>query len=325
MPIHAKRVSTRLFTVLYQIQIRPRCSALARVWLCSAASFSMMDRLLHVPARRDLEHPNRSAGHAHRGSHRVSVAVCLAGAVRDWNLVAPSLKRHVVEPLDAHVYAAISNAWSSPAQPRLGRRSRGVGERLGVDAMRRVLGSALRGAMVISDEDLSFGRLAAWAGEAAANASHHHVVWGWIWYLKRWACHELLAESPHGPYEVVLTCRPDLVFFQPFRLVSASLPGCYTLSVGESGKLVTFGEGELVVHDFTLACVNDWLAGINLARSKHAHPRTHGETCTAKLLRSFRSCAMLPLTRMISLYHPAPLIFSPLVLHIPVAAVAAKS
>ena len=214
----------------------------------------------------------------------IPVAVCLAGAIRNFRLASTSLLRHVVQPLQAHVYIAFANQ----LRPTVGdtasrsvRHTRGAGDAMTAGELLEIFGSALRGSVALRDHDLLPSRVAAWAGPSAANASRG-VNYAWTWYLKRWACHRLVVSSTEQ-YEVVISARPDLVYLQSWRLsrrpaeqaphdgtsradgmagggmAGGGARAYYRLYIGDDGSCATFGGAQLVSHDFTLGCANDWL------------------------------------------------------------------
>ena len=132
------------------------------------------------------------------------------------------------------------------------------------------LGPSLRGAAIWGDDDLTPSSIARWAGDSAANASapNTQVVYSWRYYLKRWACNALVAASPDGPYDVVVTMRPDLTYFRPWRFHrshgghahgGSTHSTTIQLIVGDDPP-IAFGENEIVMHQFTFACCNDWVA-----------------------------------------------------------------
>ena len=142
----------------------------------------------------------------------------------------------------------------------------------------KIVGSPLRAAAVWQDEALAPSNITLWSGTAAANAADPTMpghVYSWQYFLKRWACIGLVAADVQGPYDVVITMRPDLFFFRPWHLhvhkhnATAQtdadarhdnrLHHSFSLTVGNDSA-VEFGSHEIVMHDFTVSCINDWVA-----------------------------------------------------------------
>ena len=196
---------------------------------------------------------------------RPRVAICIAGAFRSWNESWVSIQRNLVEPTGADVFVVFSNeaAEHEPASPRRNYTSSGFRPRSpGADAVdialvREQLGGAARAVAVWDDSVLKPSAIAEWAGWEASNASQGTVAYAWRYYLKLWAAQSLAAHAP-GRYDVVVLMRPDLFFFRPWQF-SFDAPGSFALSIDGEG-LVRFGEKEVVTHDFTFGCHNDWIA-----------------------------------------------------------------
>lgn len=219
-----------------------------------------------------------SSGPVRKQMETVRVAVCLAGAARQWTLSATSFVRYVISPLRAHVYAALEAAAadqrgsSTPSRASQGSRSGRSAQKVALVELRQHLGGAMRGALLLADDDLSPSGIGRWAGAAAVNASS--VAYAWRYYLKRWACHRLIAAAPNDTYEVVITMRPDLTFFQPWAIERAKDDAHFRLRVGSDAK-VRFGEGDVLLHDFTYACSNDWLTVSTFAASATLEQTIH--------------------------------------------------
>ena len=209
------------------------------------------------------------------------VALCLAGAPRDFAHAWPSVRRNVVEPNGASVFIVISNQLRAGA----GSRRAYAMDHLPFQKLVEIVGSPLRAAAVWQDEELAPSNITLWAGRAAANAATptmHGNVYSWQYFLKRWACIGLVTADVQGPYDVVITMRPDLFVFQPWHLHVHKSTGTgraqtwvdgdearhdahlnqhrrFSLTVGNDSA-VAFGPHEVVMHDFTFSCTNDWVA-----------------------------------------------------------------
>jgi len=150
--------------------------------------------------------------------------------------------------------------------------------RISADELRRQLGSSLRAAAVWDHSALMNATfLTEWAGRLAADVSGvgHPVpirLYDWIWFLKRWACQGLIAADPKGPYDVVITARPDLIVTGKWSLAfDDSTPSSrrrFSLTVGDQPPAL-FGDGEIVMSNLTnmFYCVNDWIAVSTYAAS----------------------------------------------------------
>ena len=252
--------------------------------------------------------PPRWPRHHHHHHHPpVRVALCVAGAVRDFERSWPSVQHNVVNPTGAHVYLVVGHEKSATA----GVKRRGAPVTPGdLDRLRSLIGVDLKGAASFDDDDMAPRSLAHWAGAEVANAANTTVIYSWRYYLKRWACHALMADSSEGPYEVVVTMRPDLYAFRPWRIENVprshghgGTPR-YRVAVGHDGEPVEFGEHEVVLHAFTLSCVNDWISvstfnasttleqlAHHLYSSKAFAPCTplvgHASICCEKLMGSY--------------------------------------
>ena len=192
------------------------------------------------------------------------VAVCIAGAFRHWSHSWATIKRNVVVPTGADVFVVFSNHPEELQPPTHSRnfdsgfRPRTPGAAVAkLEALRAEMGSLLRAAAVWDGSVMEPSALARWAGTAAAKASSK-VAYMWRYYLKLWVA-QLLARSAAGErYDIVVMMRPDLFFFRPWRFYSRG-DGRFGLSVGNEAE-VRFGDGEVVTHDFTNSCHNDWIA-----------------------------------------------------------------
>ena len=242
------------------------------------------------------------------------VALCLAGAMRGFDALWPSVHENIVLPTAASVFAVISNEQDKGA----GSRYRTAAERMDLRRLRGIIGPPLRGAIIWTDAELTQETMSMWAGREAANARKVHYAWGY--FLKMWACNRLVAEDPGFAYDVIVTMRPDLFVFKPWKLSILKTSGThhqlhvqsglewqhknqiahhpnhihgaehqhrfsnrsliieqdqrqsqsggvqphvreaqFALQVGADSPLYFQGD-ELVMHAFTLGCINDWIA-----------------------------------------------------------------
>ena len=164
-------------------------------------------------------------------------------------------------------------------------------------------------------------------GSAAASAANG-VSYAWQWYLKRWACGRILRASPDAPYDVVITTRPDIVFFRPWRIArhattttttattatttttpTSSDGGSgggrttrrshyYTVAVGgPDASSTAFGEGELVAHDFSFACMNDWLS-ISTCAVRNSRAISNVELIPTCDMSALLSASLVLITRL---------------------------
>ena len=205
-------------------------------------------------------------------SERPRVAVCLAGAVRSLQRTWPAINHNLVAPTDAGVFVAIANEMDKSAGA--GSRSNQKSEHFEMDDVRALIGPPLRGGVIWGADQLTDTSLTSWAGVDAANASKVHYAWRYL--LKRWACNRLVAEAPDGPYDIVVTMRPDIYILRPY-LFTAHHNGhhrSFSLRVGKDSA-VRFGEDELLMNAFTLGCINDWIAVSSLRASTTIEQLVH--------------------------------------------------
>ena len=246
-----------------------------------------------------------------------SVAICLAGALRDFSTAYASIERHMIEPNHADVFVVTASEMNSRTGSRSGRY---FAQKSNVSELADIVGEALRGAVVWTDEDLKPERIASWAGAHAANASRPTTrsVYSWAWYLKRWACLELVLARPshrlhgknnaeHGQqhrhhqqrdhdYDIVVTMRPDLLVFEPwhFSAGNGSDSSIYTHTIGSDAP-VHFGAEEVVVHDFSVHCQNDWASVATLGAATTLEQLVHHLASTG----AFAPCTKLENTMSI--------------------------
>ena len=201
------------------------------------------------------------------------VALCLAGAWRNLTYYR-AVWEHIVSPTNASVFVAHSNDEALYH----GKLNRSNGKYAGkvpsafvtATDFQNLIGRSLHGTVVWDHSALlsaSWNSLARWAGALVANMSglsgDHPpaLVMNWIWHLKRWACVALVAAD--GPYDIVITSRPDIVPTRPWSFHRAlGVPGkLFSLTVGDETP-VHFGEKEIVMSDWLNfdTCINDQIA-----------------------------------------------------------------
>jgi hypothetical protein len=140
--------------------------------------------------------------------------------------------------------------------------------------LRELIGAPLRASAIWEDEKLTPADLTTWAGVAAAAAASSNIHYQWQYFLKRWACNRLVVEDSEGPYDLVVTMRPDVWLFQPWKLTMHdhhthephAKRRVFSLRVGADSPLA-FGEQEIVMNAFTIGCASDWLAIASLNAS----------------------------------------------------------
>ena len=206
---------------------------------------------------------------------RPRVALCLAGALRDFVHTWPSIRRNIIEPTGAATFVVTSAQRNAAAGSKV---HAAADHQMNLTELIAFMGKPLRAAAIWNDEDLTPANIATWAGQAAANSADpalHGNVYSWQYFLKRWACLGLVAAHSHE-YDVVVTMRPDLFVFQPWRVDFQPHGSSHHRESHARGAIAThsraiaittsndstvvFGEDELVMHDFTFSCTNDWIA-----------------------------------------------------------------
>ena len=196
----------------------------------------------------------------------VRVALCFAGAWRDWPASWSRIQRHIVEPLgDVDVFGVSDSS-------RAGRHGRADPEWT-VARMRETIGPRFR-----AGEHLSAAHMANVSGHTWAEISHTQAVLArsptvFSYLYKIWCCGQLIHRAGIK-YDAVIRMRPDLWPTQSFRMARIASGGI-ELQVG--GRCVRFGEREVVIHAYTNFCGNDWMAIGSLAAM----------TVTMDLLRFF--------------------------------------
>lgn len=177
------------------------------------------------------------------------VALCLAGAWRDWPAAWLHIEKFIVEPLgDVDVFA-ISDTVRSGAH---GKADPGWT----VPRMRQIFGNRFRAGERLSATQLANVSGDAWPEIATTQAAlpRGSVVFSYLY--KIWRCGQLIHQSGIK-YDAVIRMRPDLRPTQEFRMARTS-NGEMELQVG--GRCVRFGTRSVVVHAYTNFCGNDWLA-----------------------------------------------------------------
>ena len=209
------------------------------------------------------------------------VALCLAGALRDVHVTWPSIRDNIVDPTGASVFVAISidahvyNRSAHTGQLYAGKQP---SETVSAAELAAVIGPRLRGAVVWDHAALlDLARIGRFAGKLVANAAATSgLLFNWIWYLKRWACQSLVAADPRGPYDIVVSARPDLVVFRVWRFAfdGDRAASRFSLSIGDE-RPIRFGDREVVMPDDTSQCVNDWMAVSTFAASTTLEQLVH--------------------------------------------------
>ena len=199
------------------------------------------------------------------------MAVCFAGAWRDWDVSWEHLQLNLVEALDADVLAVSD-------QVRGGINARGEADTSHTIArFRRTFGRRFRGGEYLSAQEVQFTRLSskfAWPEVVAARKGKMFP-----YLLKIWRCGQLVHRAVRDlglQYGIVVRLRPDLVLLKPFALtrlptapngrpggedahaVSRPERPQWQLVVGPT--CVRFGQRAVVINAFTTKCGNDWFA-----------------------------------------------------------------
>ena len=249
-------------------------------------------------------------------SGRPRVAVCLAGAWRLDSFVSwQTIRDRIVRPADAAVFATHSNdvgmehGRSDAVRNQVTYVGKEPSRFLTPEDLRDIIGSSLRAVVVWEHRALLAEPLSIvirWAGEFAANATGigrnppPALLMNWMWHLKRWACQALIAADPRGPYDIVVTARPDLIvtrdwhFARPLESSGASRSG-FSLAVGhESDPPVYFGENEIVMSHLTndFSCVNDWAAVSTFAASTTLEQLIHHAYSSLAFLHQNRTACV---------------------------------
>jgi hypothetical protein len=181
---------------------------------------------------------------------RVSVACCIAGAWRDWELSWRHIEPNVVEALNADVYAVSDTVVRTPGTHGRGDPS------FTVERMRAVFGRRFRAGEQLSIEQMANVSGLAWPEIVDAQADLGRLSKAFPYIFKIWRCGQLVARS-RVRYDAVVRLRPDLIPQVPFHLSRWGGDG-FELRVGP--VCTQFGARAVVVHAFTNYCANDWLA-----------------------------------------------------------------
>jgi hypothetical protein len=164
---------------------------------------------------------------------------------------------HLVAPTNAAVFVATS--MPGAGNKGSGSRKSYHAQKLGLQVLREHIGSSLRGGATWSEGSaMSADGIAKWAGLHAANSSSTYLF---ELHLKRWACFRIAAEDPEGPYDIMVSMRPDLYVLKPWELTMTSgerRNKMFHLRVGSHSPM-TFGEDKVVLNNFTFGCSSDWI------------------------------------------------------------------
>ena len=179
------------------------------------------------------------------------MALCLAGAWRDWPASWDPINKFIVEPLqDVDIYAisdTVRSGQHGKADPgwtvarmksTFGTHFK-AGERLGPAQLKNVSGES-------------------WPEIAAAQAalgSQGATVFSYLY--KIWRCGQLIHKSGIK-YDAIIRMRPDLWPMQEFRM--ARVPATNEIELQIGGRCVRFGPRAVVTHAYTNFCGNDWIA-----------------------------------------------------------------
>ena len=181
---------------------------------------------------------------------RVSVACCIAGAWRDWELSWRYIEPNVVEALNADVYAVSDTVVRTPGTHGRGDPS------FTIERMRAVFGRRFRAGEQLSVEQMANVSGLAWPEIVDAQADLGRLSKAFPYVFKIWRCGQLVARS-RVRYDAIVRLRPDLIPQVPFHLSRWGGDG-FELRVGP--VCTQFGPRAVVVHAFTNYCANDWLA-----------------------------------------------------------------
>ena len=108
------------------------------------------------------------------------IALCLAGALREFHLTWPAVNHNLVIPTNASVFVVTSCEQDAFAGSRTHRIR---AQRQALEELHNTIGRPFRGGAVWGDSELATRN--EWAGVAALNASR--VLYLWPYFLKRWA------------------------------------------------------------------------------------------------------------------------------------------
>ena len=232
---------------------------------------------------------------------RPRVALCLAGAWRnDSGISWQTIRQQIVEPTGAAVFVAHTNDegfyhGKDRHEARVSYAGKNPSTSHSAESLRAIIGPALRGTAVWDHHALLTAPVHSWAGSLAAAAMGVRgkppaYMMNWVWYLKRWACQALVQADPQGPYDIVITSRPDIVVTARWNFSFATNPN----SLGDDSRKsavnsrhfalhiygerpVYFGEREIVMHNELNkeSCTNDWVAVSTVAASTTLNQLIH--------------------------------------------------
>ena len=181
------------------------------------------------------------------------VAICFAGAWRDWPTSWLRIREHMVDPLgdDVHIYA-VSDGTHAAAGTH-GRSDPGWT----VARMRQTFGVRFRDGEQLTAAHMANVSGHTWPEIAATQAalSAGNPVFAYLY--KIWRCGQLIHRSAIA-YDVVIRMRPDLWPTQAFHL--AHVPDSDAIELQVGGRCVRFGPRDVVIHSYTNFCGNDWFA-----------------------------------------------------------------
>jgi hypothetical protein len=183
------------------------------------------------------------------------VAVCLNGAFRDFSAVWPSIWNNLVAPSAADVYVVTAR---HPFVPAFGSKSHYLSELVSLRDLHPRMNSSLRGGAIWDSSARTAANVAKWAGVDAAKSVTYYLF---EYHLKRWACNRIVAEAPDGPYDLVVSMRPDIYILRLWNLtmtMDEARSKLFQLTVGQSER-ITFGVDEVLLNDFTVTCISDWI------------------------------------------------------------------
>ncbi len=179
------------------------------------------------------------------------VAVCFAGAWRDWERSWATSRPNLIESLDADVFA-VSDASAG------GINNRGVSDTaFTVEKMKYVFGKRLRAAEHLSLADLRNLENLTFPEIIRAQKAGMKMF---PYFFKIWRCGQLIHQHVARtgvPYDVVVRLRPDMSILAKWQIASTNRSGVYRLTVGPS--CAEFGQRDVVIGVFTYQCMNDQL------------------------------------------------------------------
>jgi hypothetical protein len=182
----------------------------------------------------------------------VKVAVCFAGAWRRWDQSWSTLYINLIESLDADVFA-VSDSIAGGGHNQENNNDISMT----VDKLKLYFGSRLKGARhftaeeLMNLENLTFPEIV--DSKRAGLAVFNYV-------FKIWQCGQLIhlhVKMTGFPYDVIVRLRPDLSILSKFQIWNTDVSGVFRLVVGAS--CVEFGQRDVVIHEETCQCFNDWM------------------------------------------------------------------